>query len=57
MRVSTLNGQEWATRMSAVTRKEISCGPKAEGAELGDDRVPPLHTILERYAPASHFTV
>ena len=34
----------------------LSCGPAAEGAELGYDRLSPLHTTLEPYAPALHFT-
>ena len=34
----------------------LSSGLAGEGAELGYDRLPPLHTTLEPYAPALHFT-
>ena len=33
----------------------LSCGPAAEGAELGYDRLSPLHTTLEPYAPTLYF--
>jgi len=60
MRVSALNGQEWARRMSAVTGRKwgagtaghhvlpssssLSSGLAGEGAEVGHDTLPSPHS-------------